>query len=131
MSGMAQLKNEDGSDLMDYATYKKCFNSAFFYSMKHDALGNKKADYTKCSLYKHYGMTPDWTEFNEETTTEEPTTWTMSTLYSTEATTQPIIDDDDNLIPNGVKCQGNIASSKIVGGDNVKPHSWPWIVKVK
>ena len=45
-------------------------------------------------------------------------------------TDEPIVDDGDNLIPNGVKCNGNLMSSKIVGGDNVKPHSWPWIVKV-
>ena len=65
MSGMAQLMKEDGSSLMDHATYKKCFNSAFFYTMANDGLNNKKADYTKCALYKHYGLDPDWTEFNE------------------------------------------------------------------
>ena len=110
------------------ADFKKCFQKAFFLTMENDGNGNKGADYTKCGLYSHYGLDVDWTEVAEETTTTVPET----TGTTTGAETTLPEDDGDNLIPAGVKCNGNsVSGSRIVGGDDVVAHSWPFIVRVK
>jgi len=45
-------------------------------------------------------------------------------------TVPPTTIPTDNLLPDGVKCNGN-AISRIVNGDDAKKNSWPWIVGVR
>ena len=57
------------------------------------------------------------------TTTTTTTTTTKTPCY-------------DCLIPDDVKCMGNIVSNgttgeKIIGGEETVPNSWPWIVRME
>lgn len=93
--------------------------------MKDDGINDQINDYTKCILYSEFGMTIDWEEDPSESSTTLPDT---STAQSSTTTTSDNID----LIPNGVRCPANQLSdgTKIIGGTDANPHSWPWIVNV-
>ena len=112
MSGVA----ESG---FEYDEVKSCFQKAVLLTMEDDGYSNMYGDYTKCYLYGRYGMNIDWSEDDESTSTKPPATTTKPT------------GGDGNLIPDGVKCNGNSVSSKIVNGDDAEKNSWPWIVGVR
>jgi len=111
----AQMSGFYGSTSYNQNDVIECFNSMYVSYMNDDGGNDNSADYTKCALYDRYGSTPDWTEIAGTTTTTAPTTTT---------------DDGDNLIPTNARCQSSTIS-KIVGGDEVVAHSWPWAVGVR
>ena len=83
--------------------------------MKDD--GSSTNDYTKCVLYKEFGMEIDW---------EEATTTTTSTTTKTTTSGHP------DQILQGTKCNGNIfEDSRIIGGIDAVPHSWPWMAQIR
>jgi len=112
----------------EHSAVKTCFQKAVLMTMKDDGESNMYGDYTKCYLYNRYGMDIDWDEDDEE-----PATTTGTTTTGTATTTSSKPTGGSNLIPDGVKCNGNTVSDpvKIVNGDNAVKNSWPWIVGVR
>ena len=68
------------------------------------------------------------------TSTTAPTTTASQSTTTAVSTTTTTPVDNGGHIPSGTRCNGNFASaaaSKIVGGQEAVPHSWPWIVGLK